>query len=59
LSPVITAAQIAHEEKDFLASCERLYEYDAGVRVLMPSDLTQEQTDQLRTQTAAIKETLL
>jgi hypothetical protein len=59
LSPVISAAKLAHEDKDLPASCERLYEYDDGVRALTPSGLTQEQADQLRARSAAIEETLL
>jgi len=59
LSPLITAAQLAHEDMDLPASCERLYEYDDGVRALTPSGMTQEQADHLRAQTAAIEETLL
>jgi len=59
LSPLITDAKFAHEEMDLPASCERLYEYDDGVRALTPAGMTQEQADQLRAQTAAIEETLI
>jgi len=58
LASIITAAQVAHEDMDLPASCELLYEYDDGVRALTPSDMTQEQADLLRAQTAAIEETL-
>jgi len=58
LSPVLASALKAHEAGDLPASCERLYEYDDWVRTLTPGDLTQEQADRLRAQTASIEDTL-